>query len=254
MIDDDITFAEKGYRSTDLSCGSGKEVWAVCEGVDCQRKEGRGRWVMFSQYRKLCHSCAMKNLPIERCKTPTEKLPWIDDDITFAEKGYRSTELKSKSAKLVWRVCLGCGEGRWVRFFACRELCHLCAMRTEEFRNNASEMSKSKTGENASRWKGGISNWRDVLWRSQSYKNWRKAVFERDDYTCQMCNVRGGDLEAHHILPIKDNKNTLLIFDIDNGITLCKSCHNETKGKEYEFVGRFQKIVCDIGKCIGNIY
>ena len=99
------------------------------------------------------------------------------------------------------------------------------------------------TGENSPSWKGGVTPWRTSMWHSKAYKNWRKAVFERDDYTCQMCNERGVMLEAHHILPIRDNKNTLLIFDIDNGITLCKKCHDETKRKEYEFVDRFQTII-----------
>ena len=58
-----------------------------------------------------------------------------------------------------------------------------------------------------------------------------------------MCDVRGVYLEAHHILPVKDNKNNLLLFDINNGITLCRKCHKEIKGKEYEFVKKFNDIV-----------
>jgi hypothetical protein len=58
-----------------------------------------------------------------------------------------------------------------------------------------------------------------------------------------MCNVRGGSLQAHHILPVRDHKNDLLIFDIDNGITLCGKCHNTTKRREYEFADRFDAII-----------
>ena len=52
---------------------------------------------------------------------------------------------------------------------------------------------------------------------------WRKAVLNRDDYTCQFCNVRGGTLEAHHIDSWKEHKSDR--FNVDNGVTLCKTCH-----------------------------
>lgn len=56
---------------------------------------------------------------------------------------------------------------------------------------------------------------------------WRKAVFERDDYTCQMCGVRGSYLEADHIKPWAYYPE--LRFELTNGRTLCKGCHNTTK-------------------------
>lgn len=56
---------------------------------------------------------------------------------------------------------------------------------------------------------------------------WRKSVFERDDYTCQFCGVRGSYLEADHIKPWAYFPK--LRFDLSNGRTLCKPCHNTTK-------------------------
>lgn len=50
-----------------------------------------------------------------------------------------------------------------------------------------------------------------------------KSVLQRDDYTCQICGKRGGNLAAHHINGFNwdaDNR-----FNPDNGITLCESCH-----------------------------
>jgi len=57
-------------------------------------------------------------------------------------------------------------------------------------------------------------------------KVWRHAVFERDDYTCQKCGKRGGDLQAHHINPYA--KHLALRWVVKNGMTLCKTpCHAE---------------------------
>lgn len=59
---------------------------------------------------------------------------------------------------------------------------------------------------------------------SAEYRAWRTAVFRRDDFTCQMCSVRGGYLEADHIKQWAFFPE--LRFDVDNGRTLCKPCHN----------------------------
>jgi len=55
------------------------------------------------------------------------------------------------------------------------------------------------------------------------YKEWRSQVFRIDNHTCQCCGKRGGVLNAHHILNFSENEN--LIYDINNGITLCDKCH-----------------------------
>jgi len=55
------------------------------------------------------------------------------------------------------------------------------------------------------------------------YREWRKSVLERDDYTCQCCGIRGGKLHSHHIESYNNHKD--LRTSIDNGITLCKTCH-----------------------------
>lgn len=56
------------------------------------------------------------------------------------------------------------------------------------------------------------------------YYEWRKQVYERDNYTCQCCkDNKGGNLVAHHILNYSEHEE--LKIDINNGITLCKKCH-----------------------------
>jgi predicted restriction endonuclease len=89
---------------------------------------------------------------------------------------------------------------------------------------------KSRQDESNANWKGG--SWklnakeRRILMAQSEYKNWRKSVFERDDYTCQFCNKRGGNLEADHIKPWTTHPE--LRYDISNGRTLCLKCHRTT--------------------------
>lgn len=58
---------------------------------------------------------------------------------------------------------------------------------------------------------------------SLEYKLWRKSVLERDGYTCQVCEHVGGKLHVHHIQSFA--RHPELRFEIDNGVTLCISCH-----------------------------
>lgn len=57
------------------------------------------------------------------------------------------------------------------------------------------------------------------------YNEWRKNVFERDDYTCQCCGETKSTLNAHHIEAYSRVKE--LRTDVDNGITLCVDCHKQ---------------------------
>lgn len=80
-----------------------------------------------------------------------------------------------------------------------------------------------KSGSEHWNWKGGITSENRRDRNCTQYKMWRKDVFERDKFTCQICGRVGGELEAHHIEHFSENKN--LRFDVDNGVTLCKECH-----------------------------
>jgi 5-methylcytosine-specific restriction endonuclease McrA len=72
----------------------------------------------------------------------------------------------------------------------------------------------------------------EILRKSPYYKEWRKQVFERDNYTCQECRKKGGSLNAHHLKEFADYPE--LRFNVSNGKTLCRDCHEETKfGKKY---------------------
>lgn len=77
----------------------------------------------------------------------------------------------------------------------------------------------------------------------------RKAVFERDEYTCKCCGVKGVSrqdaessdlpvLDAHHITDRSEMPNGGYVPE--NGITVCDDCHLKaekfhcTAGEEWE--------------------
>lgn len=85
-------------------------------------------------------------------------------------------------------------------------------------------------GKDHPNWKGGISP-HDKSQRSKFGKTMQSTVFERDDYTCQICGLRGVDLQVDHIQPWKDYVE--LRFSMDNCRTLCAKCHYKiTFGRE----------------------
>jgi len=113
---------------------------------------------------------------------------------------------------------------------------------TQEVRNKISIAMKKRVKQGIHNfWKGGIS--RDYQKLNHSLRNtdwriWRERVFERDDYTCQRCGIRSGNgkavyLEPHHKITVKecvDEGLYNLIYDVDNGLTLCRSCHKQVHG------------------------
>ena len=85
---------------------------------------------------------------------------------------------------------------------------------------------KVNNGENHYNWKGGITPLNKKLRASLEYKLWRKSVFERDNFTCIWCGDNmGGNLHADHIQEFAYYPELRLA--IDNGRTLCKSCHEK---------------------------
>jgi len=83
------------------------------------------------------------------------------------------------------------------------------------------------SGPRSNFWRGGVSAVHVRLRSSLEYKIWRRAVFERDNYTCVWCgDDRGHNLQADHIKPFSQYPE--LRFAIDNGRTLCRSCHMKT--------------------------
>lgn len=78
-------------------------------------------------------------------------------------------------------------------------------------------------GEKHYNWQGGITKEHQKIRNSVEIKYWKKKVLDRDNYTCQACGVRGGELNVDHELPFALYPD--LRTEILNGRTLCKKCH-----------------------------
>lgn len=86
--------------------------------------------------------------------------------------------------------------------------------------------SSGRGGDKCHFWKGGITNENMLIRKSSAYSRWRQNVFIRDNFTCILCKKKGGRLNADHIMPFSTYPD--LRFDINNGRTLCRSCHLKT--------------------------
>ena len=90
-------------------------------------------------------------------------------------------------------------------------------------------------------WRGGVSSLREQIYGSENWKRWRKTIFERDDYSCQICGERGRRLCVDHypdpfskilfeekIKSLKEAEKCERLWDIGNGRVLCIKHHRLT--------------------------
>jgi hypothetical protein len=118
-------------------------------------------------------------------------------------------------------------------------------IRTIEHRAKLSQALKGKrrpdiAGEKNHNWKGGKTPLLVNIRNSPKGVEWRNAVFAKDDFTCQKCgDGQGGNLNAHHhdrlsdmvarygITNLEEAYACEPLWNLDNGITLCETCHDE---------------------------
>ena len=164
-------------------------------------------------------------------------------------KGYKQTPSHIKKNAEARRrgsyfKCLICGKKFWRRppFIKkgdnkfCSKRCYFKWQKgrhhSEQFRYKCS----LRIGEKGTNWKGGITPINRKIRNCREMNEWRTAVLKRDNYTCQKCGAKNKKnnyirIEAHHKKPFAIFPE--LRFVIDNGITLCKKCHDkEPKGRE----------------------
>lgn len=96
-------------------------------------------------------------------------------------------------------------------------------------------LSKKRTGKNNPNYNPNLTkedrNNRKNF-QSPEDKEWSRAIKKIDDYTCQICGKRGGNLNSHHLYNYAAYPE--LRLDLRNGKTLCRKCHLALH-KEYGF-------------------
>lgn len=104
-------------------------------------------------------------------------------------------------------------------------------------------------GEKNNFWKGGVTKIGQLIRSCFRYRQWRSDIFERDNYTCQNCSIRGGVIHADHIKPfavilrennIKSVDEALVceeLWNLNNGRTLCIDCHKKTESYLNKYYG-----------------
>lgn len=147
--------------------------------------------------------------------------------VSESRKGIPAWNKGKRKITIVIKVCESCGieysrhpdssDELWLKRRFCSKSCAL--------RGNKRTLGKNLGKDNPG-WKGGITSKNAILRSSYEMNCWRRAVFERDNYTCRGCGIRGNKLHAHHVLSFSKFPNHR--FDVDNGLTLCKSCHKKT--------------------------
>lgn len=107
-----------------------------------------------------------------------------------------------------------------------------------------------KSGETSPAWKGGKAAHRLRTQYKGALAVWRKAVYKRDNYTCQGCGAKN-NIQAHHIKPVSEYPE--LGLDIDNGKTLCITCHGIAHGRKLRLTSKYPKHCKDCGsKTLGR--
>jgi hypothetical protein len=168
---------------------------------------------------RLCHvrGAISKNASLTCAKCGTVKR--IPLSRALAEK-YCSPACAGNAPSRVEIACDECGKmtarkpsvRKRVKKAYCSKECYLVGL------------SDRLRGSNAPNWQGGVSGVRKRVDSSVEARAWRTAVLTRDQRTCQGCGVaRKKGLHAHHIKPVAEYPESM--FDVDNGITLCDSCH-----------------------------
>lgn len=69
------------------------------------------------------------------------------------------------------------------------------------------------------------------------YDRWRKFILERDCNICSICKQEKRWIDVHHIISVKkiiekyniktveDANNCLELWNLSNGVLICKDCH-----------------------------
>jgi hypothetical protein len=133
----------------------------------------------------------------------------------------------TKTGRAYWKCLCKCGK---IKYVSSTGLLtgdsKSCGCLHKEHASKAALSRKRPCGMKHHRWRHDLSQKDRELNKCRNYLPqsivWRKRVFERDNYTCQLSGRRG-NVNAHHISAWSKNKR--LRFVVSNGITLKQNIH-----------------------------
>ncbi len=118
--------------------------------------------------------------------------------------------------------------------------------------------TKVNSGKNSNKWRGGVTKLHDSLRTLARTKRWKQLVLIRDNYTCRVSGVVGGNQPVHHIKPfaqiLEENHITTMeealeckeLWDIRNGITLTKEWHSNASLNPNSFHRKYGTQDCSL--------
>jgi len=185
-------------------------------------------------YSKLCMSCSFKNTYENgRRGNGYKELNNIEEAIKDYESGMSLSEIGKKygfSADVIQAKIIKTG-------YKTRTIGEATTLKMKKYYSNIENRKKVSArlqGIPIEKWKKFLRPENEKLWKNPEYRKWRRDVLIRDQYVCQMCNKHEKEMHAHHILT--KAKYPLLIFDTNNGISICRNCHlTKLNNHEHEY-------------------
>ena len=221
---------------------SGKKIITICDGCEKERE------LKFNGYHDLCRSCVKKGKPAHNKGGTISDETKAKISKNMPDKSGKNNPFYGKKHSKESRKKISiAGKGKIVSEIQRKKQserqkgtkrsketkekiskANKCKPKSEEQKKKQSEtMTGRYLRENSPRWNPNITDEERLIKRQYpEYAEWRNKVYERDNYTCQICNKKStGNLNAHHIESY--NNNPELRTELDNGITLCEDCHKD---------------------------
>lgn len=182
---------------------------------------------------RVCEKCGndfIVDAPKRRTCQECRKCKWCGENLTQSRSQFCNSScfgkwnVEQNGSNILWDSMTVESQGR----------------RRESLSIAKTGVARTDRGELNANWKGNKSERRTAMERLE-YKVWRATVFKRDNYTCVLCHEQVRKMEAHHIKPWADHIE--LRYDVNNGVTLCESCHDKIASREGEFEDRFTQYV-----------
>jgi hypothetical protein len=107
-------------------------------------------------------------------------------------------------------------------------------------------MSAGRQGIAPEDWDGFRNDHWQRVRSSKEWADWRTQVYTRDGYHCVLCgagSTRAAPLDPHHIW--KKSLYPDRVFDVTNGVTLCRACHLTVNGQEEEWAPLFEAMLAE---------